>query len=96
MRAACVLGRLVGNVSNLRTTVKAARKLGKARSRALASETDEKDWIAESFQEAQSTVYTPPVGAGDGPFTLTTAYKKKAGNWRNNAWNWREHVWRIF
>jgi hypothetical protein len=69
---------LLGTSSNLRTTVKAARKLPKAPA-ALASKTDEKDWIAESFQEAQSTVYAPPVGAGNGPFTLTTAYKKKAG-----------------
>lgn len=44
----------------------------------LAAKSDEKDWIAESFQAAQQVVYQPPVGAGDGPFTLTTSYKNKA------------------
>ena len=69
---------LLGTSNNLKTTVKAARKLAKANA-ALAAKSDEKEWVAESFQEAQSTVYAAPVGAGDGPFTLTESYKKTAG-----------------
>ena len=69
---------LLGKQNNLKTVTKAARKLPKP-SAALAAKSDEKDWIAESFQEAQQTVYTTPIAAGDGPFTLTTQYKKNAG-----------------
>jgi len=69
---------LLGTQNNLKTVMKAARKLPKAQA-ALAAKSDEKDWIAESFIEAQQTVYAPPIAAGDGPFTLTTQYKKNAG-----------------
>ena len=69
---------LLGTQSALKTVTKAARKLPKAEA-GPAGKPDEKDWIAESFQAAQQTVYSAPVGAGDGPFTLTTAYKKAAG-----------------
>ena len=69
---------LLGTNSNLNTVVKAARKLPTADA-ALAAKSDEKDWIAESFTEAQQTVYKAPIVAGDGPFTLTTQYKKDAG-----------------
>ena len=68
---------LLGTNNDLRTVMKAARKLPKANA-ALAAKSDEKDWIAESFMESQQTVYTAPIGAGDGPFTLTTQYKKDA------------------
>jgi hypothetical protein len=68
----------LGTDRNLNTVVKAARKLPAADA-ALASKSDEKDWIAESFMEAQRTVYAPPITAGDGPFTLTAQYKKDAG-----------------
>jgi hypothetical protein len=69
---------LLGAQNNLKTVLKAARKLPKAQA-ALAAKSDEKDWIAESFIEAQQTVYAPPIATGDGPFTLTTQYKKNAG-----------------
>jgi hypothetical protein len=69
---------LLGAQNNLKTVMKAARKLPKAQA-ALAAKSDEKDWIAESFIEAQQTVYAPPIATGDGPFTLTTQYKKNAG-----------------
>jgi hypothetical protein len=68
---------LLGTDNNLKTVMRAASKLPKAKA-ALATKTDEKDWIAESFQEARQTVYAPPIAAGDGPFTLTTQYKKNA------------------
>jgi S1/P1 Nuclease len=70
---------LLGTHSDLPTVVKGARKLSKAKS-GPADKTDEKDWIAESFQAAEQVVYSQPVGPGDGPFTLTRAYKRKAGN----------------
>ena len=69
---------LLGKQNNLKAVTKAARKLPKPNAE-LASKSDEKDWIAESFQEAQQTVYSAPIAAGDGPFTLTTQYKKNAG-----------------
>lgn len=69
---------LLGTSSNLKTVVKAARKLQAAEA-ALAAKSDEKDWIAESFMESQQTVYASPIAAGNGPFTLTGSYKKNAG-----------------
>ena len=68
---------LLGTQNDLKVVVKAAGKLPKAPA-ALAAKSDEKDWIAESFQEAQQTVYAPPIAAGDGPFTMTPQYKKNA------------------
>jgi S1/P1 Nuclease len=69
---------LLGTQNDLKTVVKGARKLPKPQG-ALVAKTDEKDWIAESFQEAQQVVYAPPVGPGNGPYTLTIEYKKSAG-----------------
>ena len=69
---------LLGKQNDLKTVTKAARKLPKPNAE-LAAKSDEKDWIAESFQEAQQTVYSAPIAEGDGPFTLTTQYKKNAG-----------------
>jgi S1/P1 Nuclease len=69
---------LLGTQSDLKTVVKAASKLPKAKA-GLAAKSDEKEWIAESFMEAQHTVYAPPIAAGDGPFPLTPQYKKNAG-----------------
>ena len=57
--------------------IAAAKLLPKADATA-AAKSDEKDWIDESFQASQNTVYQPPVGPGDGPFTLTTAYESTA------------------
>jgi len=44
----------------------------------LAAKVDEKDWIAESFDDAVHKVYVPPISAGDGPFVLTDNYKTAA------------------
>jgi hypothetical protein len=39
------------------------------------------DWIKESFDAAEHTAYkSPPIGAREGPFTLTMAYKTAARN----------------
>jgi hypothetical protein len=69
---------LLGTNNTLHAVVKAASKLPTA-DRTLAAKSDEKDWIAESFTEAQQTVYKAPIAAGNGPFTLTTQYKRNAG-----------------
>jgi len=69
---------LLGTQNDLKTVVKGARKLPKAQG-ALVAKTDEKAWVAESFQETRQVVYAPPVGPGDGPYTLTIEYKKRAG-----------------
>jgi len=45
---------------------------------ALAGKTDDKVWIAESFDAAQAAVYQPPIGPGSGAFTLTNTYKETA------------------
>lgn len=44
----------------------------------LAAKTDAADWAAESFDAAKQTVYVAPIASGDGPFTLTPAYKAAA------------------
>ncbi|MGZ4828638.1 MAG: S1/P1 nuclease [Candidatus Angelobacter sp.] len=44
----------------------------------LAKKPDASDWIRESFDIAQTTVYSSPIGTSDGPFTITPAYKAKA------------------
>jgi hypothetical protein len=44
------------------------------------------DWIKESFDAAQHTAYkSPPIGAGAGPFTLTTTYRTAARSLAENG-----------
>jgi hypothetical protein len=40
----------------------------------LAKITDEAIWINESFEAAKTHSYKEPIGVGEGPFTVTTAY----------------------
>jgi hypothetical protein len=70
---------LLGTPNDLPSVLKKARKLPKPKS-SLVAKMDEKDWVAEGFQGAQQVVYAPPVGPGDGPYTLSPEYKKRAGN----------------
>jgi hypothetical protein len=44
----------------------------------LAQKTDASDWIKESYDLAQTVVYSDPIGTTDGPFTITPEYKTKA------------------
>ncbi len=44
----------------------------------LAAKKDAADWAAESFAAAKQTVYSAPIANGNGPFTLTPAYKAAA------------------
>ena len=72
-----LLGTGTNTQAALLPAIKSAKKLAAANP-ALAAISDEKVWIAESFQAAQRTVYQPPVLAGNGPFTLTSQYTRKA------------------
>jgi len=69
---------LLGEQNDLKTVLKGARKLPEPKG-PLVAKTDEKEWVAEGLAEAQRVVYAPPVGPGDGPYTLTLEYKKTAG-----------------
>ena len=66
-----------GKSTSLKTVVSSARKLP-APDPTLAAKSDEKDWIAESFQAAERQVYVTPIVAGAGPFSLTTKYRTDA------------------
>lgn len=68
---------VLGSSENPQAAINAARQLPKA-SAQLASISDDKAWAAESFKLAKASVYKSPVGVGDGPFTLSSAYKAKA------------------
>ena len=68
---------LAGANSDLKTVKNAARKIPKANA-TLAAKSDEKEWVRESFQETKQQVYSPPIESGDGPFTLSEAYKEAA------------------
>jgi len=69
---------LLGTGNDLPSVLRKARKLPKPEG-SLVAKTDDKQWVAESFQAAQNVVYSPPVGPGDGPYALTLAYQKRAG-----------------
>ena len=45
---------------------------------ARAARADPEIWFDESEAAAEVFAYAPPVGDGDGPFTLTDAYQQKA------------------
>jgi S1/P1 Nuclease len=68
---------LLGTGNDLKTVKKTAEKIRKA-DRSLAAKMDEQIWVSEGYQTAKQFVYISPVEAGNGPFTLTPAYKKTA------------------
>jgi S1/P1 Nuclease len=68
---------LPGTGKDPSTAVLAGKKLPKP-DPTLAKNTDTATWIAESFDAAQKVVYVSPIGPGDGPFTLTPAYRAAA------------------
>jgi hypothetical protein len=72
---------LPGDVSNPSDALAAAITYGKALAPAdpvLAKKADAADWINESFNIAETNVYSAPIAAGDGPFNITPEYKAKA------------------
>lgn len=68
---------LPGDSSNVADAIAYGKTLAAADA-VLAKKTDASDWIKESFDIAQTTVYSSPIGTGDGPFTITQEYKDKA------------------
>ncbi len=68
---------LLGTGSSAATAISVGRGLPAADSM-LAAKKDAADWIKESFEDAKQNVYISPIGDGDGPFTITPAYRAKA------------------
>lgn len=68
---------VLGTSSKATSAVTVGRNLPAADA-ALAAKKDAADWAAESFDAAKQTVYVAPISSGDGPFTLTPAYKTAA------------------
>ena len=66
-----------GTSKSATAAITAADKLPAAPG-AGAAITDDQVWINESVAAAKQIVYAAPVGPGDGPYTLTAAYKTKA------------------
>ena len=63
--------------ADAKTVAKSAKKLAAADA-TKAGDLNVSHWIAEGVQNAKDSVYTGPVGAGTGSFTLTKKYKKSA------------------
>lgn len=57
--------------------IQAARDLSPADAQ-QALQTNESDWIKESFDLAKKSVYVSPVENGDGPFALTGSYQENS------------------
>ena len=68
---------LPGTDRNIETAIKYASGLPLA-PKTLATKLDTAVWIAEGVRYAKRDVYVDPIKAGDGPFTLTAAYKQSA------------------
>jgi hypothetical protein len=66
-----------GTGESVSAAIKAANALAAA-DPVAADKADETLWVQESFEIAQKVAYTPPVGVGLGPFTLTSAYNSRA------------------
>jgi len=68
---------VLGNGENVSAAISEAGKLPKP-DQSDVSKSDEAVWVQESFQTAQKVVYADPIGDGNGPFTLTPAYRANA------------------
>ncbi|UGY17971.1 S1/P1 nuclease [Bradyrhizobium septentrionale] len=68
---------LFGTGTSTRAAINAARKLDDAPDGAATNQ-DVRSWIVESFELAKSNVYQSPIGIGDGPFTISDTYRRKA------------------
>lgn len=68
---------ILGTGKSLQSAVNAAQALPSPDPAAAATNQATK-WAAESFQVAQTAVYIPPIGSGNGPFTPTAAYRNAA------------------
>lgn len=68
---------LLGTGSSVATAITVGRRLSDPDATAAAKK-DSGDWAKESFEAAKQSVYTSPIGDGDGPFTITPAYRAQA------------------
>lgn len=69
---------LPGNTADPRDAIAYAQSLSPAPASA-ANNLNVSEWIRQSFELAKSTVYkNPPIGIGQGPYTVTTAYRNAA------------------
>jgi hypothetical protein len=68
---------VLGHSDSVLTAIRAANRLPKP-DKTLAAKTSEKDWVQESFGDAQQVVYADPIGPANGPYTLTPEYKANA------------------
>ena len=69
--------RILGTSSSVASAVTVGESLPAADA-TLAAKKDAADWITESFDAAKTTVYSAPISSGDGPFTMTAAYRTAA------------------
>jgi len=68
---------IFGTQTSVTSAAKLAQTLPVAPA-AAAAVLDEAMWVHDSFELAKSKVYRPPIGAGAGPFILTSAYRANA------------------
>src|SRR6266516_3189715 len=68
-----------GTGNSITAIIKAADNLDEADETEVQI-SDPQKWVEESFGIAKASVYKRPIGASNGPFTLTDAYKKSARN----------------
>ena len=61
----------------LAAATQAAMMLPRANTR-LAMVSDEAAWVRESFAGAKKYAYAPPIGPGEGPYTITQSYFEAA------------------
>lgn len=66
----------LGN-TGLDNTLRVAGQLKAANSK-LANDLNENDWVKESFDFAKKKLYSSPIGAGNGPFEMTSKYEQAA------------------
>ena len=68
---------ILGTSSRPSAAISVGKRLPDADS-TLACKKDAAEWINESFEAAKQSVYVTPIEAGDGPFTITPAYRAAA------------------
>jgi hypothetical protein len=68
---------VLGTSKKVSAAIDEARQLPQPNA-SLPAQSSEVAWVKESFQVARESVYQPPIGEGNGPFTLTATYKADA------------------
>ncbi|MDQ1592313.1 MAG: hypothetical protein QOG71_2940 [Pyrinomonadaceae bacterium] len=74
---------LPGSADDVKASIAPAIAYGQSLAAAPAASVNKLNtsiWITESFDATKSSVYKTPIGAGPGPFTITTTYRNAARN----------------